>query len=498
MKGISMENAMMKKTPLLIGWASKDITPKGRVSLSGQYYDRLSRGVHDPLRVTAWALESAAAAGPRSQAIFVSADLVCISRRLQDKVRELVQRRLPGFDTRMLVLNTTHTHAAPAPEQAVISWLAKPTPATACYEALVLEQAASAAAAAWKARRPGGISPALGHAAMGYCRRPTYADGTAMMYGRTDRPDFTGLEGSEDHGVEMLFCWDAAKKLTGVVVNVACPAQVMEARYVVSADFFGELRKQLAKRLGGNVFVLAQVSAAGDQSPRDLTRVNRGGPTFWDEAGLVEKGRRLTDAVMEALPDAARRISFAAPFAHTATDIELPLRRVTQGEVAAARRGLAQLLAAEPKDKRSDRSAFALFLADMKRREALGGAGPYDDKSMAFVLMRNHEGVIKLHEARRRNPRFAMELHVMRLGDSAFAGNPFELFLDYGQRIKARSPAMHTFVVQLSGDRAGYLPSERAVRGGGYGALPVNGMVGPEGGRALVEATLREINNLWK
>ena len=57
---------------------------------------------------------------------------------------------------------------------------------------------------------------------------------------------------------------------------------------------------------------------------------------------------------------------------------------------------------------------------------------------------------------------------------------------------------MHTFVVQLSGDRAGYLPSERAVRGGGYGALPVNGMVGPEGGRALVEATLREIDNLWK
>ena len=129
--------------------------------------------------------------------------------------------------------------------------------------------------------------------------------------------------------------------------------------------------------------------------------------------------------------------------------------------------------------------------------EALGGPGPYDDKSLPFVLMRNCEGVIKLHEARLRNPRFGMELHVVRLGDTAFAGNPFELFLDYGQRIKARSPAKHTFLVQLSGDRGGYLPSERAVRGGGYGALPVNGKVGPEGGRALVEATLREIGSLW-
>ena len=79
----------------------------------------------------------------------------------------------------------------------------------------------------------------------------------------------------------------------------------------------------------------------------------------------------------------------------------------------------------------------------MKRRETKGGAGPYDDKSMTFVRMRNCE-------------------------------------------------------IQLAGDYGGYLPSERAVCGGGYGALPVNGHVGPEGGRALVEATLREIDNLWK
>lgn len=487
----------MKPSPLLIGWSSRDITPAGRTILSGQYYDRVSRGVRDRLGVTAWAVESAGRRGPGGQAILVSADLLCLSRSFQEQARERLGRLLPDFDPRMLVLNATHTHAAPAPELDLIPWLEKPGPAARRYSELVLARIVAAAAAAWRARRPAGISAALGHAVLGHCRRPAYADGTAMMYGRTDRPDFVGLEGSEDHGVELLFCWDASKTLTGVVVNMACPAQVMEARYVVSADLFGELRRRLVRALGRKVFVLAQVSAAGDQSPRDLTRAVGPGPTFWDEAGLAEKGRRLAEAVLAALPAARRGIRAGAPFAHAVAGLELPLRRVARAEEAAARRELARLAAREPRDPASPRAAFPLFLADMRRREARGGAGPYDDKSMDFVLMRNCEGVIRLAERRRREPRFAMELHVLRVGDAAIATNPFELFLDYGQQIKARSPAARTFVVQLAGDRGGYLPSARAVRGGGYGALPVNGPVGPEGGRMLVEATLREIDRLW-
>jgi hypothetical protein len=45
------------------------------------------------------------------------------------------------------------------------------------------------------------------------------------MYGSTDREDFIGMEGSGNPGVDMLFCWDLNKKLTGIVMNVSCPAQ---------------------------------------------------------------------------------------------------------------------------------------------------------------------------------------------------------------------------------------------------------------------------------
>jgi len=44
-----------------------------------------------------------------------------------------------------------------------------------------------------------------------------------------------------------------------------------------------------------------------------------------------------------------------------------------------------------------------------------------------------------------------VEIHAIRLGDMAIATNRFELYLDFGIRIKARSKAVQTFVVQLAG-----------------------------------------------
>ena len=88
-----------------------------------------------------------------------------------------------------------------------------------------------------------------------------------------------------------------------------------------------------------------------------------------------------------------------------------------------------------------------------------------------------------------------VELHVIRLDDVAICTNPFELYLDYGIRMKARSPATLTMVCQLTGDYRGYLPTDKAVAGGGYSAEVYT--VGPEGGAVLVDETVRRINEMW-
>lgn len=108
------------------------------------------------------------------------------------------------------------------------------------------------------------------------------------------------------------------------------------------------------------------------------------------------------------------------------------------------------------------------------------------------------ENVVKRFEQQQSGTtqNYEMELHAVRLGDIAIATNDFELFTDYGTQMKARSPALQTFVIQLCGNGT-YLPSERATLGGGYSAVPESTPVGPEGGQVLVNETVELIKSLW-
>jgi len=484
---------------ILIGWASTDVTPEQPVELCGQYYQRVSRNVRDRLMATALALESSGLKGRRAQAIMVSLDVAGITRDLLDDVRGALRRALPDFDDSMLMLNAIHTHNAPSPGIA-LRWLKSPPGCISPeeYYAILVERIAQVAAAAWRKRRPGGVSSALGHAVVGHCRRAMYADGTAEMYGRTDRPDFVGMESSEDSGVDMLFTWDGRRRPTGVIVNVACPAQVMEAKYCITADYVGDLRRELRQRFPGGLFVLPQIAPAGDQSPRDLARNSGGEPDMWNEAGAEEIGRRLANAVEECLVRSRHSVEYRPLLRHSVSNLRLPVRRASLAEYRQARRTFRELVANEPSNPHASRSAFSRFTAQVRARERKGGPGPYDSKLHKFALLRNNEAVIGRHETQDSAPSVSMELHALRLGDAAFANNPFELYIDYGRRIRARSPAEQTFLVQLCGDYLGYLPTSKAVDGGGYGALIINGRVGPDGGDILVNKTVTALRRLWK
>ena len=71
------------------------------------------------------------------------------------------------------------------------------------------------------------------------------------------------------------------------------------------------------------------------------------------------------------------------------------------------------------------------------------------------------------------------------------------MFTEFGTRLIARSKAEQTFVIQLVG-RATYLPTARAVAGGGYSAIVESSIVGPEGGQVLVDKSVELINAMWE
>ena len=89
------------------------------------------------------------------------------------------------------------------------------------------------------------------------------------------------------------------------------------------------------------------------------------------------------------------------------------------------------------------------------------------------------------------------KVHIARIDDMAFATNPFELFIDFGNRIKARSPAAQTFLIQLCDGAHGYLPTKKAQDGSHYSAYVSSGQTGYDGGDLLVERTLSELGELF-
>ncbi|MDI6451642.1 hypothetical protein [Anaerobaca lacustris] len=453
-----------------VGWATVSITPDKPVQLAGQFHERVStEETLYPCLATALALEGVDGAGRRAQAILVACDLVNVGREHVEEIRRRVARELPDFDVAMLSVNTTHTHTGPTLTAGVYK---EPDPGVMGpleYAPFFCDRAAKAAVQAWKARQPAALSRALGHAAVGFNRIATYADGSSQMYGNSDRADFVGLEGGDDHGLELLFLWDRQDRLSGIVVNIACPSQVVEGQRYLSADFWGPVREEVQRLYGERVWVYPMVSAAGDQSPRDLVRRGRGEPDMRSEPGMREMARRIVNGVRHAYDTAQSGRDDNPVFRHYIERLELPARRVTDAEAAEARKELTRLTAS----------------GDVQ-------PGSYD-----AAMLRRARDVVERYEAQGSSATYAMDLHVLRLGDTAVATNPFELYIEYGARIRARSRAAQTLLVQLANDRGRYLPTRRAVAGGAYGSRIADNLVGPEGGDVLVEKTVAAINGMW-
>ena len=79
--------------------------------------------------------------------------------------------------------------------------------------------------------------------------------------------------------------------------------------------------------------------------------------------------------------------------------------------------------------------------------------------------------------------------------DAAGNRRACRLYLDYGMRIKARSPAIQTFIVQLAGPGS-YVPTARSIARGAYGAVPASTEIGVEGAEALVEWSVRTLEEI--
>ena len=497
---------------LKIGWGEVSITPDKKISLAGQFAERISEYVEKPLTATAMAIDAG-----DDQAIIVGCDLSCIEWGLLENIRKILENNDVGLDVNKIVISAIHTHTGPkyagqrsrrqqvggtnraamesflAPGQKYVEKVnvsANPEIATDQEVTdLLIERISQVIMQAWNSRKPGSFSNAFGRAVVGMCRRAAYSDDTAQMWGDTNTAVFEALEGGNDSGIELLYMFDEEKNLTGILANLACPAQCVQHRLFVSPDFWGEVKARLRKHFGEQIFLLPQCSAAGDQCPVDLIRwvepesnlndpnckrnnppKRKADPSMFDLAGMYKTGKRIANEIIDVWEEGLDAPQEDVVFEHRVETMNLPIRRATLSDINKAKAGIRD------------------YIRDLNGRDV-----DYNDVANLQV----HLGVIKRAEYQETQEVLDTEIHIIRMGTIAMASNPFELFLDYGNQIKARSAAEQTFLVQLCNGVEGYLPTAKAERHGHYSAFISSGKVGHEGGELLVRQTLQNIREMF-
>jgi len=493
-----------------IGWAEESIVPEKKVDLAGQFFERISEYVESDISVTAMAVESQG-----EQMILVSADVVSVNSYVLDCARKKFAALTDEVDAKKLIVCATHTHTSmrlstgdggntfkvDTASDILNEFLPEDRKYTKLVDAdesvitpdeateFVSEKIALAAKCAWDNREEAFYTNEFGRVAVGMCRRVHYDDGSSQMWGDVNTANFVSLEGGNDSGVELLYTFDKNKKLTGVVANIACPAQILEQRSFISADYWGRTKANLREKYGKDIFLLGLGGAGGDQCPRDLVRwvdpetpINdpnikrphllkrKADPSMYDVSGCNRVGKRISNEIASVYEEITE-LKNEATFIHKVIDLDLPLRKVTMAEYEHAIREIEYYV-----DKNKDKEVFN-----------------FEDNARMFV----HVGVIQRYRQQQYTEIYPIEYHVIRLGDIAIATNPFELFLDYGNRIKARSYAEQTFIVQLCCGASAYLPTEKAEKAGHYSAYVSSGYVGHEGGDLLVRETIKEINQMF-
>ncbi len=496
------------KNTIRIGWSEVDITPENgtKIGLAGQFYERITDEVESKITITAFAVEIG-----NDRMVIASCDLVSIGKNLHELVKIEVEKTYPELKDK-IITNAIHTHTSYVYKRegvnsgSTLNVLKQMLPKGMEYQPLVSDKKmldpelalhflankiSEAIKNAWKSRTDGFYANAFGRAAVGMNRRVCYDDGSAKMWGDTNLANFEELEAGNDSGIELIYTYDRNRELNGVIANIACPAQVMEHRNCISSDYWGKVKENLRKHFGRSIFVLGLCSAAGDLCPRDLIRwVNpetpiddpnihrenlierRADPSMFDVSGLRVVGKRISNELIQVFEELTDNdLKNKCTLEHRTINMVLPLRRVTIAEYNDAKEKIEEYIA---KNK--------------------GKSMSFDDNAKIHI----YAGTIARYNFQQEVNDITEEIHIVRFGDVAIATNPFELFLNYGNKIRARSKAKQTILIQLSCGADGYLPTEKAEKGSHYSAYVSSGVTGHEGGDILVRETLTHINELFK
>ena len=494
---ILLVSGAMYAAPLKIGWGTRDLSTDEPIRLAGMPDVRPSCGTAVKPAVTALAIDDG-----NDCVIFVSADIINVPGWLGKALRREIKKLDPALPLDKLFISGTHTHSN--------ADLGKTEPTETRYREFFLKQCAEAAIEAWNRRAPGKIAYGYDFAAVAFNRRTIYLDdlsqrpskyprvpglnslGHCKMLGSHNDPKFSHVESMSDPFVQFLFTYDMKDHLTGAIINIPTPSQATcfwRKFPEQSSDLYG-LAREMIRRNHGDLFLITQCSAAAESMPNyRFMNYGRAQDRRWQlaygrqpehpgEWEAQEAAERIAAAFDRTLSWAGKERFDNLPVLNQVRYPKLTKFKITEENARELKENLEKLENLPPIKGTPEM---------LKRRER------------QIEVARNRlRYALETYEKNQKQPMHKSRIQAVRIGDVAFVSMPYELAVDFGKRIQGRSPFVQTFIVQVADGKDGrnYVPTERAVKNGGYGAEATTCQIGPEGGAELVECILKELEQL--
>ena len=427
-----------KPTGLRVGTAAVDITPD---VFPFQLRSGASKYVHDPFHVRAVAFENG-----KGRAVVALIDAIGYGREKSDEAKSIVAKRT-GWNPEEMLVCATHTHTAPKGGDT--------SPGRIAYEEKRFQGIIQALTRAIASLEPAKVGFASDEEATEvYNRRwfmkpgtmdPNPLGGRDKVRTNGPRDKILKPAGPTDPEVCVVDVRTRRGRPLGLIANYALHyvggiPKVTEANGKIvgmaSADYFGEFARIMPHRIGGSSPPTNFVAFISNGASGDINNID-----FY--------GKRPPRAPFEQIRIVASKAADAAWRAVKKIKQydENPLIAMRQREVTLNYR------VPTPVDIETARKLMGL---PRKEREAI-------NKRSTQVASRT------IIHADPDSPKTENVLvQAIRIGDQAIVSMPFEVLVEIGLEIKAKSPFPHTFLIELANGGYGYLPPPHQIELGGY------------------------------
>ena len=423
---------------LSAGAATSNITPPLGELIVGNWTPIKATHVHDELQARCLVLDDG-----ETRVAIVVADNVGIPRRVLDEAKRLAYEH-SGIPVERILIASTHTHSATTARGSERSDALEPLDH---YQTFLARRIADGIQRAVNNLEPARIGWGSGSLPQQVFNRRWFMKPGPHLnnpFGGTDKvrmnppvasPDLLKPAGPTDPEIAFLSVYSAAGRPIALLANYSLHYVGGVPNGHVSADYFGAFAKTMARLMAsdpGESHAPPFVPMLANGTSGDVNNIDvRGGQ------------QRLPDYVrMELVANQVAAEVFRAMQAIEYRD-SVPLRMLQRELPLATRR---------PDPKLVDWARGILSRPDgapsRHPRERI-----YAERTLRMVDM---------------PPRTEIPLQALRIGDLALVAIPFEVFVEMGLELKAKSPFPDTFAVSIANGAYGYLPTAAHHDLGGY------------------------------